>query len=54
MRTWAEHLIEAVGAERREPVVRALTKVLHPDVTTTGDTVLMQQLLDARSKAVSR
>jgi hypothetical protein len=39
---WATALFEAVGPERREPVYKALSRVLHPDVG--GDTQLMQDL----------
>lgn len=45
---WADALLEAVGQERVEPVHRALTKVLHPDVG--GDTKLMQALNAARDR----
>ncbi|MCB1258664.1 MAG: hypothetical protein KDB26_16245 [Microthrixaceae bacterium] len=48
--SWAEALFTAVGSDRREAVFRALSKVLHPD-TATGDTVLMQTLLEARNVA---
>ena len=46
-RSWAVVLMEAVGPQRREAVFRALTRVLHPDVTG-GDTTLQQQLNEAR------
>jgi len=44
---WARVLLDAVGETRREPVFRALSKVLHPD-TATGDAALMRELLEAR------
>ncbi|MFF2085911.1 hypothetical protein ACFVVM_19200 [Nocardia sp. NPDC058176] len=48
--TWAEQLFSALGASRTEAVFRALTKVFHPDNIKTGDTVLMQQLNEARDR----
>ena len=48
--SWATNLFAVVGPDRREAVFRALSKVLHPD-TATGDTALMQTLLDARNAA---
>lgn len=47
--TWADALFAAVGPARVDDVTRALSKVLHPD-RDTGDTVLMQQLTDARRR----
>lgn len=49
---WADALMEAVGPARIEPVHRALTKVLHPDLDT-GDTQLMQELNAARDRRVT-
>jgi len=49
---WATALLRAVGPDREDRVVRALARVLHPDVEG-GSTVLMQQLNDARC-ALSR
>ncbi|WP_280300972.1 hypothetical protein [Nocardia neocaledoniensis] len=46
--TWAEQLFLAVGGARADAVFKALAKILHPDVGKAGDTVLMQQLNDAR------
>ena len=40
---WADALFQAVGPDLAEPVFRALTRVLHPDLET-GDTRLMQEL----------
>lgn len=42
---WASLLLDDAPAELRSRIVRALSKVLHPD--TGGDTRLMQQLNDA-------
>lgn len=50
---WADALFVAVGTSRTEPVYRALTKVLHPDVAT-GDTDLCQQLNAARDRRAVR
>jgi len=50
--TWADLLLDAVGQERVEPVHRALSRVLHPDVG--GDTALMQALNAARDRRVVR
>ena len=41
-------LFERVGHHRAEPVFRALTRVLHPDVG--GDTELMKELNNARDR----
>jgi hypothetical protein len=41
-------LMEAVGPQRREAVFRALTRVLHPDVTGGDNTLQQQQLNEAR------
>lgn len=49
---WAVELFAAVGPARAESVFRALTRVLHPDVAT-GDTVLMQDLNNARREIAS-
>ena len=46
---WATALFDAVGPARREPVFRALSKVLHPDAG--GDSELMRALLEARGRA---
>ncbi|MDT5371454.1 MAG: hypothetical protein QOC62_5885 [Mycobacterium sp.] len=43
---WARVMLRQVGHKRREPVFRALTRILHPDVAT-GDGRLQQQLNDA-------
>lgn len=52
--SWADALMKAVGSERVDPVHRALTRVLHPDVAT-GDNDLMQALNGARDRwAVTR
>jgi hypothetical protein len=45
---WARILFRRVGPNRRDPVFRALTKVLHPDVG--GDHSLMQELNQAREQ----
>ncbi len=47
---WAMDLLHRVGPTRREPVFRALTKVLHPDNQQTGDTRLKRELNDARAE----
>jgi hypothetical protein len=47
-RSWAVVLMEAVGPQRREAVFRALTRVLHPDVTGGDNTLQQQQLNEAR------
>lgn len=52
MENWANALMDAVGPARIEPVHRALTRVLHPDVAG-GDTVLMQQLNAARDQRLT-
>ncbi len=49
---WAKILFRRVGPSRREPVFRALTRVLHPDVG--GDTALMRELNDARDELKRR
>jgi hypothetical protein len=46
---WARLLFRRVGHMRSEPVFRALSKVLHPDVVG-GDTALMRELNDARAE----
>ncbi|WP_278263502.1 hypothetical protein [Nocardia sp. AG03] len=48
--TWAEQLFGYLAASRTEAVFKALTKTFHPDNIKTGDTVLMQQLNDARDR----
>ncbi|MFB7875731.1 hypothetical protein ACFC06_10800 [Nocardia sp. NPDC056064] len=48
--TWAAQLFGHVDTGRAEAMFRALTKVFHPDNIKTGDTVLMQQLNDARDR----
>jgi hypothetical protein len=50
--SWAASLFRAVGQRRIPAVHRALTRVLHPDNTDTGDTELQRQLNDARSEAL--
>ena len=50
--TWADLLLEAVGPLRVEPVHRALSRILHPDVG--GDTTLMQTLNAARDRRAVR
>jgi hypothetical protein len=45
---WARILFRRVGPNRREPVFRALTRILHPDVG--GDHRLMQELNVAREE----
>jgi hypothetical protein len=45
---WARILFRRVGPNHRDPVFRALTKVLHPDVG--GDHSLMQELNQAREQ----
>jgi hypothetical protein len=45
---WARDLLTRVGPSHRDPVFRALTKVLHPDVG--GDHRLMQDLNRARDE----
>ena len=47
MTSWAHALFRQVGLDRREPVFRALTRVLHPDNQSTGDNTLQRQLNDA-------
>ena len=47
---WAKALIRAVGADRADSVVRALTRVLHPDNQDTGDADLQRQLNTARDE----
>lgn len=44
---WAHVLFRQVGPDRREPVFRALTRILHPDNQSTGDNTLQRQLNDA-------
>lgn len=46
---WARVLFTRVGPTRREPVFRALTKILHPDAAT-GDTTLQRELNLARDQ----
>ena len=46
--SWATALLAAVGPTRADAVFRALSKVLHPDVST-GDTELMRALIEARN-----
>jgi hypothetical protein len=45
---WAKLLFRRIGPNHRDPVFRALTKVLHPDVG--GDHSLMQELNQAREQ----
>jgi hypothetical protein len=47
---WAHALFRRCGSARTEPVFKALTRVLHPDVAITGDTTLMRELIDARNE----
>ena len=47
---WARTLLRRVGPTRREPVFRALTRVLHPDNADTGDTTLQRELNLAREQ----
>jgi hypothetical protein len=47
---WARILFRRVGPARREPVFRALTRVLHPDNAATGDTALQRELNSAREQ----
>jgi hypothetical protein len=50
---WAEMLFAAVGPERADSIFRALSKVLHPDVSG-DDGVLMRELLEARNGGARR
>lgn len=45
---WGDALFEAVGDGLIEPVYRALSRILHPDIG--GDTQLMQELNAARDR----
>ena len=47
---WARLLLHRVGPTRREPVFRALSRVLHPDNAATGDTTLQRELNLAREQ----
>lgn len=47
---WAEVLFAAVGPRLREPVFKALTKCLHPDLVGSELTHLQQQLNAARDR----
>jgi hypothetical protein len=47
---WATVLLRRVGPARREPVFRALTRILHPDNQQTGDTQLQRELNAARDQ----
>jgi hypothetical protein len=49
---WAKSLIVAVGPDRADQVVRALTRILHPDNPDTGDAELQRQLNTARDEVV--
>jgi hypothetical protein len=51
---WAHTLLHRVGPLRREPVFRALTRVLHPDNPATGDAVLQRELNTAREHLTER
>lgn len=46
--TWAEQLLSRLNAEQQKKVVRALARVLHPDLG--GDVRLMQELNDADAR----
>jgi hypothetical protein len=46
---WAKTLLNAVGPDRADAVVRALSKVLHPD-NPNGDAELQRQLNTARDE----
>ena len=48
-RHWADALLRAVGEQRQDRVVKALSKVLHPDAEG-GDHTLMATLLAARER----
>jgi len=48
-RDWAAALLAAVGPDRVDAAVRALSRVLHPDVSG-GDADLQRQLLAARDE----
>jgi hypothetical protein len=50
---WAKALLVAVGPERVDQAVRALTKILHPDNRDTGDAELQRQLNTARDEIIS-
>lgn len=50
---WAAALLDAVGPERAERTVRALTHVLHPDVDG-GDERLMRELLAAHERRAEK
>jgi hypothetical protein len=47
---WARALFKRVGPSRAEPVFRSLTRVLHPDNATTGDTHIQRELNAARAE----
>jgi hypothetical protein len=47
---WARILFRRIGPNRRDPVFRALTRVLHPDNPATGDTTLQRELNSAREQ----
>jgi hypothetical protein len=49
--SWADAMFKAIPGRLHQPVFRALTKVLHPDVG--GDLVAMQQLTAAKDRAVA-
>jgi hypothetical protein len=51
---WAKALLRAVGPERVDQTVRALTKILHPDNPDTGDAELQRQLNTARADLSDR
>ena len=50
---WAKSLLRTVGPDRVDQVVRALTKILHPDNLDTGDAQLQRQLNTARDEISS-
>ncbi|HTX96848.1 MAG TPA: hypothetical protein VME67_19525 [Mycobacterium sp.] len=50
MSQWARILFRRVGPTRRDPIFRALTKVVHPDNPATGDTAIQRELNAAREE----
>lgn len=51
---WAKQLLRTVGHDRVDQVVRALSRILHPDNISTGDAELQRQLNTARDEISSR
>jgi HepA-related protein (HARP) len=49
---WAKTLLRTVGPERADQVVRALTRIIHPDNPDTGDAELQRQLNTARDEVI--